>query len=49
VGEFFMLDKEEMEKIISEVRYVISDWTTVASSIGIPKKEQERMSAAFKS
>jgi len=48
VGEFFMLDKEGMDKIVTEVRHVISDWKTVASAIGIPKKEQEIMAAAFK-
>jgi serine/threonine-protein kinase HipA len=48
VGEFFMLDLPSMDKIISEVGYVVSDWRKYANSIGIPKTEQEMMSPAFR-
>jgi serine/threonine-protein kinase HipA len=48
VGTFFMLDMPSMDKIISEVRFVISDWRKYANSIGIPKTEQERMTPAFR-
>ena len=47
VGEYFMLDKKKMDQIFSEVETSVSKWRTVASSIGIPKLEQERMSSAF--
>ncbi|MBN2863301.1 MAG: HipA domain-containing protein [Bacteroidales bacterium] len=47
-GEFFMLDKSSMDKIISEVKNVVRDWRKYANSIGIPKSEQERMAPAFK-
>lgn len=47
VGEFFMLDTASMDKIISEVKFVVSDWRKYASSIGIPKTEQEMMTPAF--
>jgi len=48
VGEFFMLDLISMDKIISEVEFVVSDWRKYATSIGIPKTEQERMTPAFR-
>lgn len=48
VGEFFMLDLPSMDKIISEVGYVVSDWRKYANSTGIPKTEQEMMSPAFR-
>jgi len=48
VGEFFMLDLTSMDKIISEVEFVVSDWRKYATSIGIPKTEQERMTPAFR-
>jgi serine/threonine-protein kinase HipA len=47
VGEFFMLDLVSMNRIISEVKSVVSDWRKYATSIGIPKSEQERMEVAF--
>jgi len=47
VGEYFMLDKKRMDQIFSEVETSVSKWRTFASSIGIPRPEQERMSAAF--
>ena len=46
-GEFFMLDKSSMDKIITEVKIIVSDWRKYANSIGIPKSEQERMTPAF--
>jgi serine/threonine-protein kinase HipA len=48
VGEFFMLDLTSMDKIISEVGFIVSDWRKYANSIGIPKTEQERMAPAFR-
>ncbi len=47
VGEYFMLDKNRMDQILSEVRLNVSKWKTIASSIGIPKTEQDRMASAF--
>lgn len=47
VGEYFMLNKNSMDQILSEVRSNVSRWTLVASSIGIPKTEQDRMASAF--
>jgi serine/threonine-protein kinase HipA len=47
VGEYFMLDKENMVKIIDEVKKCVAGWRKVASAIGIPRTEQERMAAAF--
>jgi serine/threonine-protein kinase HipA len=47
VGEYFMLDKKNMDQILSEVKTSVSKWRKVASSIGIPRTEQDRMSSAF--
>jgi hypothetical protein len=41
------LDKSSIDKIITEVKTVISDWRKYANAIGIPKSEQERMTPAF--
>ena len=48
VGEFFLLDKAAMKKILDEVRSVVRNWRKEARTAGIPVSEQDRMSAAFK-
>jgi serine/threonine-protein kinase HipA len=48
VGEFFLLDLQSMDKIIKEVKFVVSDWRKYANSIGITRNEQERMAPAFR-
>ena len=48
VGEFFMLDLPSMDKIINEVKFVVSDWRKYANSIGITRNEQDRMAPAFR-
>jgi serine/threonine-protein kinase HipA len=48
VGEFFMLDLQSIDKIIKEVKFVVSDWRKYANSIGISRNEQERMASAFR-
>ena len=47
VGEFFMLDRPSMDKILTEVTSVVRDWRKYATAIGIPKPEQDRMAPAF--
>ncbi|WP_417872678.1 type II toxin-antitoxin system HipA family toxin [Xanthomarina gelatinilytica] len=47
VGEFFRLDKEQMDKIIQEVLTVVATWQKVSKEIGISKKEQQVMRKAF--
>lgn len=47
VGEYFMLDKKKMDQVLYEVKTSVSNWRMIASSIGIPRPEQERMSSAF--
>jgi len=48
VGKYFMMDLTSMDKIISEVGFVIKDWKKYANAIGIPKTEMERMTPAFR-
>jgi hypothetical protein len=43
-----MSDMPSMDKTISEVKFVVSDWRKYANSIGIQKTEQERMTPAFR-
>ncbi|HBE42227.1 MAG TPA: toxin HipA [Bacteroidales bacterium] len=47
VGQYFMLDKKNMDHILSDVKTSVSKWRMIASSIGIPVPEQDRMSSAF--
>ena len=47
VGEYFRLDNNQMNKIISDVKTEVSKWKEIATKIGIPKQEQELMEKAF--
>ena len=47
VGEYFRLNKQQMETIIQEVLNVTSNWKSIAKEIGIPRNEQELMVKAF--
>ena len=47
VGEYFRLNKNQMEEIIEQVTSVVSDWRTIAKEIGITRSEQELMEKAF--
>lgn len=48
VGEFFRLNNTEMSAILDEVKTSVSHWEKIASEIGIPRGEQQVMSAAFR-
>ncbi len=48
VGEYFRLNKEQMETIIKEVLQSTSKWRIVAKELSITRAEQEIMSRAFK-
>lgn len=47
VGEYFRLNKNQMEEIIQEVIKAASKWKTMANEIGISRSEQEVMEKAF--
>jgi serine/threonine-protein kinase HipA len=47
VGEFFRLTDMQMNTIITEVLTSVSQWRVFASTIGIPRSEQELMSKSF--
>ncbi|MFV8333921.1 type II toxin-antitoxin system HipA family toxin [Flavobacterium sp. GSP14] len=49
VGEYFRLNKEQMETIIQEVLQATSNWKNIACEIGISRGEQELMVKAFNS
>jgi serine/threonine-protein kinase HipA len=48
VGASFRLREKEMDKVIDEVKSVVSRWQKLAVEIGIPRSEQTLMTAAFK-
>jgi serine/threonine-protein kinase HipA len=48
VGEYFMLNTNRMEEILTQIISVIAKWRIHANAIGILKKEQEMMQPAFK-
>lgn len=48
VGEYFQLNKLEMEEIIKEVQNAAANWRRLAEKIGISRREQELMASAFK-
>ncbi len=47
VGEYFRLDAIQMETILNQVLSSVSQWPNDAQSIGISRREQEQMAAAF--
>jgi len=47
VGEYFRLNKKEMDTILSEVRSSVSKWEKIANKIGIPRSEIQMMKSAF--
>lgn len=47
VGEYFRLNKNQMEEIIQQVLGVTNKWKTIANDIGISRSEQELMEKAF--
>ncbi|WP_163400635.1 type II toxin-antitoxin system HipA family toxin [Flavobacterium fluviatile] len=48
VGEYFRLNKQQMEAIMEEVLKATSAWKTIAKEIGISRAEQELMNNAFR-
>jgi serine/threonine-protein kinase HipA len=48
VSEYFRLDKAKAEKIVKDVKTVISHWQRVADKYSIPKSEQLLIAKAFR-
>ncbi|MDQ0110110.1 serine/threonine-protein kinase HipA [Chitinophaga terrae (ex Kim and Jung 2007)] len=48
VGEFFRLDRKEMDTIFQDVVNSVSRWEKVADNLGISRNEKELMRGAFK-
>lgn len=48
VAPFFGVSAQEAERIISEVRKVVSNWRKIATRFGIAREEQEMMAPAFR-
>ena len=47
VGEYFRLNKKQMETIIHDVLNSVCQWKIIADKIGISRGEQELMIKAF--
>jgi serine/threonine-protein kinase HipA len=48
VAAYFRLSVEQAEEIISRQVQVVSQWRTIANSLAIPVREQQRMESAFR-
>ncbi|MFT6993499.1 MAG: serine/threonine-protein kinase HipA [Maribacter sp.] len=47
VGEYFRLDKKQMDTITEEVLKSVCKWKKIANEIGMSRAEQELMAAVF--
>ncbi len=47
VGEYFRLNKSQMDKILNEVLQSVRNWKKIAVEIKIPRSEQSLMAKAF--
>ena len=47
VGEYFRLNKSQMDKILNEVSQSVRNWKKIAVEIKIPRSEQSLMAKAF--
>ena len=48
VGQFFQLNKDQIDQILHEIVAVVEDWRTLASKLGISRADQEIMSPTFR-
>lgn len=48
VGDFFRLDKNQMNQITAEILDSVIEWEKIADKIGIVRSEREMMKSAFK-
>jgi serine/threonine-protein kinase HipA len=48
VAEYFQLNNTQSDKIIKDIKQVVSKWKNIANEIKISKAEQKLMEAAFK-
>lgn len=48
VAAYFRVDAKESGELITAITSVVKKWKSIATGIGIPKSEQERMANAFR-
>ncbi len=48
VSEYFQLTQADANRIMDEVRAVVSTWSATATDLGIPRAEQLLMAGAFR-
>ena len=49
IAEFFRLDTATAKETINDIRKNTKNWQKLATKYGLPKREQDLMSAAFES
>ena len=47
VGKYFRLSEQRRNEILEKVKGALSQWQSVANSLGISRSEQERMKDVF--
>jgi serine/threonine-protein kinase HipA len=48
VASHFRVDRKDADKIISDFKETVTQWRELADALGIPRREQERMTPAFR-
>jgi serine/threonine-protein kinase HipA len=48
VAEYFRLSLAQADEIIENFMGIVAQWRTIADGLGLPPREQERMSEAFR-
>ena len=48
VAEYFRVSRVDAENIIESFKQVVSQWSTLASALGLSKREQDNMAPAFR-
>jgi serine/threonine-protein kinase HipA len=48
VAEYFRLSLAQADEIIENFMGIVAQWRTIADGLGLPLREQERMSEAFR-
>jgi serine/threonine-protein kinase HipA len=48
VAPYFRVDVQTANEIIERSSAIVRQWHTIATRLGVPPREQERMAAAFR-
>ncbi|MGB7646886.1 MAG: type II toxin-antitoxin system HipA family toxin, partial [Pseudomonas fluorescens] len=48
VAEYFRVNRADAEEIIESFQEAVSQWPTLASALGLSRREQDNMAPAFR-